>query len=97
MAMVVSATQYLKSVIDILMEYEETQDSTKWTVTQTLIVGGSALVGALLGECNHVIIGLVTRKSNGDVVDILSIIPCDLYPDFNVRFRTLAYIINPTI
>ena len=77
MAMVVSATQYLKSVIDILMEYEETQDSTKWTVTQTLIVGGSALVGELLGECNHVIIGLVTRKSN--VVDILFIIiPCDL-------------------
>ena len=48
--MALVATQYLKGVIDILMEYEETKSSTTYTLTQVLIAGGGALVGAVLGK-----------------------------------------------
>ena len=47
--MALVATQYLKGVIDILLEYEETEKSTTYTVTQTLVAGGGALLGAFFG------------------------------------------------
>ena len=47
--MALVAVNYLKAVVDILCEYEETGDSASKTVTQVLITGTATLLGAFLG------------------------------------------------
>ena len=58
--MSLAVAEYLKGVADILMEYDETQNSTKWTIAQTLVTGVGTLVGAIVGRYAH---PLYDRKS----------------------------------
>ncbi|KAL5257364.1 hypothetical protein ACHWQZ_G012336 [Mnemiopsis leidyi] len=76
--MALVATQYLKGVIDILMEYEETEKSTTYTVTQTLVAGGGALLGAFFGgRSGGLIGGLVGAAAGGLMVpDYKPLVQC---------------------
>ena len=47
--MALAAAQYLKGVIDILQEYEETESSTQCTLTQILLTAGGDLLRVFVG------------------------------------------------
>jgi hypothetical protein len=46
----VSAVQRLKEVLDVLREGETTKGPTEHTVTQSVVTGAAALLGAFLGQ-----------------------------------------------
>ena len=53
------AASYLRGVLDVLQEYDETEESTTHTITQVVAVALGTLVGAVFGTNHDIALNIV--------------------------------------